>query len=125
MMDDSKIEACARAAHEVIRAYCIAIGDNSQPSWDEAPDWQKSSARNGVVGALNGNTPEQSHEGWLAEKAATGWKYGPVKDPAKKEHPCFMPYADLPPQQRAKDHIFIAVVKAMGAALGENRRSMQ
>ncbi len=125
MMDDSKIEACARAAHEVIRAYCIAIGDNPQPSWDEAPEWQKSSARNGVVGALNGNTPEQSHEGWLAEKAATGWKYGPVKDTAKKEHPCCMPYADLPPQQRAKDHIFIAVVKAMGAALGENRRSMQ
>lgn len=65
------IEACARAAHEANRAYCIAIGDASQVAWDDAPEWQRSSARNGVVGALNGNTPEQSHEGWLAEKKAT------------------------------------------------------
>ncbi|MFA4974381.1 MAG: RyR domain-containing protein [bacterium] len=117
-MDESvKIETCARAAHEANRAYCIALGDTSQPAWDEAPDWQKSSARNGVVGALNGNTPEQSHEGWMAEKLAGGWKYGPVKDPAKKEHPCFVPYAELPPEQRAKDSIFLAVVRALAQAL--------
>jgi hypothetical protein len=113
----TKIEACARAAHEVNRAYCIAIGDSSQPAWEDAADWQKSSARNGVVGALDGNTPEQSHESWLAEKAATGWKYGPVKDVEKKEHPCFVPYSDLPPAQRAKDKIFTTVVRVVGSAL--------
>lgn len=117
-MNEKKIEACARAAHEANRAYCAALGDTSQAPWDDAPEWQKSSARNGVVGALNGNTPEQSHESWLAEKAATGWKYGPVKDPEKREHPCFVPYAGLPPEQRAKDGVFVAVVRAMGAALG-------
>ena len=37
-MDEKKIEACARAAHEANRAYCIAIGDTSQPSWDDAPE---------------------------------------------------------------------------------------
>lgn len=116
-MIDEKIDACARAAHEANRAYCIATGDNSQPSWEDAPDWQKTSARNGVVGARKGNTPEQSHEGWLAEKAATGWKYGPIKNPEKKEHPCFVPYVDLPPSQRAKDHIFVGVVSTMAKAL--------
>ena len=30
---------------------------------------------------------------------ADGWKYGPVKDPEKKEHPCFVPYDDLPPSR--------------------------
>jgi hypothetical protein len=68
---------------------------------------------NGVQGVLNGNTPEQSHESWLAEKAAAGWKHGPTKDPDKKEHPCFVSYAELPPEQRAKDHIFVTVVRAM------------
>lgn len=116
--DEAKVDACARAAHEANRAYCIALGDLSQPSWEAAPDWQKSSARQGVGGALAGNTPEQSHESWLAEKRAAGWKYGPVKDPEKKLHPCFMPYADLPPAQRAKDAVFVTVVRAMGAALG-------
>lgn len=117
MTNTDRIEACARAAHEANRAYCVAIGDNSQPAWEHAPEWQKSSARNGVEGALNGATPEQSHESWLAEKAATGWKYGPTKNPDTKEHPCMVPYADLPASQRAKDHVFIAVVRAMGSAL--------
>lgn len=117
MDEQTKIEACARAAHEANRAYCLAIGDTSQPSWDDAPDWQKSSARNGVKGALAGNTPEQSHESWLAEKRDTGWKFGPVKNPETKEHPCFVPYAELPPAQRAKDTIFTTVVRTVGAAL--------
>lgn len=111
-------EACARAAHEANRAYCIAIGDHSQPSWNDAPDWQKSSARQGVVGALNGATPEQSHDSWLSEKVATGWKYGPIKNPETKEHPCMVAYSELPESQRAKDRIFIAVVRAVGASLG-------
>lgn len=116
-MTETKIEACARAAHEANRAYCIAIGDTSQPSWEDAPEWQKSSARNGVKGALAGAAPEQSHESWLAEKTATGWRYGPVKNPETKEHPCFVPYAELPEAQRAKDAIFTTVVRVVGNAL--------
>lgn len=116
-MNKTNIEAAAQAAHEVNRAYCAALGDFSQPSWEAAPDWQKESARKGVAGALAGNTPEQSHEGWLKEKFATGWTYGPMKDPAKKEHPCMVPYADLPPEQKAKDTLYLTVVRGVAAAL--------
>lgn len=111
-----KIEAAARAAHEANRAYCIALGDDSQPAWDDAPDWQRTSALNGVRGVIAGNTPAQSHASWLAEKEATGWKYGPVKDPEKKEHPCMVPYAELPAAQREKDHIFVGVCRVLVAA---------
>lgn len=114
---DEMIESCAEAAHEMNRIYCEARGDNSQPDWVEAPQWQKASARNGVRGALAGNTPEQSHASWYAEKVATGWKFGPVKDPEKKEHPCMVPYADLPPAQQKKDALFLSTVRAMAAAL--------
>lgn len=31
----------AQAVHEANRAYCKACADESQVSWDEAPDWQK------------------------------------------------------------------------------------
>ena len=76
---DEVVEACARAAHEVNRAYCIALGDTSQVSWDEAPDWQKSSARLGAIGVIDhGNGPKDSHDSWLKQKEAEGWKYGPV-----------------------------------------------
>lgn len=120
-MREPIIEACARAAHEANRAYCIAIGDTSQPSWEEAPRWQRASARMGIKGALAGNTPEQSHESWLAEKRRTGWVYGATKDPERKEHPCMVPYADLPPEQRAKDKLYLAVVRTMFDALGGDR----
>lgn len=106
-------ETIARVCHEVNRAYCQSIGDNSQPSWDEAPDWQKSSATNGVYFHLcNDVTPEMSHESWMAQKVSEGWVYGPVKDPLKKEHPCMVPYSELPVEQRTKDYLFKAVVDA-------------
>jgi hypothetical protein len=38
----------AMVAHEVNKAYCQSIGDNSQPTWREAPEWQTDSAINGV-----------------------------------------------------------------------------
>lgn len=100
----------ARVAHEVNRAYCQAIGDDSQVPWDEAPDWQRNSAMKGVVAANNGATPEQLHESWCAQKLREGWKHGPVKDPEAKTHPCLVPYEQLPAAQRIKDHLFRAAV---------------
>jgi len=102
----------ARIAHEINRAYCAALGDTSQPVWDDAPEWQKASALAGVDMHLANPdaTPENSHESWLAQKLAEGWKYGPVKDAEKKEHPCCVPYAELPSEQKAKDYLFRSVV---------------
>ncbi len=111
-------EACAQAAHEMNRAYCVAIGDTSQVSWEEAPLWQRDSALNGVDGVFAGNGPKESHESWLAEKVATGWVYGVVKDAVAKTHHCMVPYADLPPEQRRKDLLFVSTVRNMAAALG-------
>jgi len=112
--EETIVTAIAIACHESNRRYCKEIGDDSQVPWDEAPQWQKDSAIAGVRGHLSGEikTPEQSHEAWLAHKKADGWKYGPVKDVEKKEHPCFVPYADLPEEQQAKDKIFSTVVES-------------
>lgn len=112
------IEEIARVCHEVNLAYCQALGDTSQLPWAEAPDWQKQSAIKGVMHhiAKPDSTPADSHNSWLEEKLQTGWKYGPTKDPEKKEHPCFLPYGDLPKEQQAKDFIFRAVVRALSEA---------
>lgn len=105
----------AMVCHETNRAYCEALGDKSQVAWKEAPAWQKDSAVNGVKAHLaNLNlTPEQSHDLWLQQKHAEGWKYGPVKDNVTKQHPCCLPYNQLPTDQRAKDYIFTAIVLAL------------
>lgn len=111
----------ARVAHEVNRAYCASIGDNSQLPWDEAPDWQKESAVKGIEMHLANpdTTPEQSHEAWMAHKAAEGWVYGEVKDPEAKTHPAMLPYDQLPTEQRTKDYLFKAVVEQLGRIAGQ------
>lgn len=35
------LDKIARVCHEVNRAYCQALGDNSQPAWEDAPAWQR------------------------------------------------------------------------------------
>lgn len=112
-----KRELIAQVAHEINRAYCQSLGDDTQASWADAPEWQKLSALAGVDMHLANPdaTPEQSHEAWLAQKVADGWRHGEVKDAEAKLHPCVVPYAELPAEQKAKDYIFRAIVHALEA----------
>lgn len=111
------IEQIARVCHETNESYCVSIGDHSQKSWDEAEEWQRQSAIKGVQFALaNPDAPASAqHDAWLADKAREGWKFGPVKDAEKKEHPCMVSYDQLPVEQRLKDHLFRGVVSAFRA----------
>lgn len=112
-------EKIARICHEVNRAYCQALGDTSQPVWEEAPEWQKESALAGVSFHLS--HPEAgadaSHANWVAQKLEEGWTRGDVKDPARKQHPCMVPFVDLPVEQQAKDFIFRAIVHALAGEI--------
>lgn len=105
-------EQIAKVSHNINRAYCQSIGDDSQPTWEDAAEWQKKSAILGVQFHKDNPdaSPSASHEAWLEEKRKDGWKYGPVKDPVKKEHPCFLPYDGLPVRQKSKDYLFREVV---------------
>jgi len=109
------IRNAAIVVHEVNRAYCEAIGDSSQTEWFDAPQWQKESAVAGVKFHIDNpdTTPEDSHKNWMKQKEEDGWVYGPVKDPAKKQHPCMVPYNELPLEQRVKDSLFVAVVRTL------------
>ena len=109
------IEKIAEVCHETNRAYCRVIGDNSQPHWDDAPEWQKASAINGVTNILNGTikSPRQSHENWLELKKKEGWIWGAVKNPDTREHPCMVEYDELPQEQRVKDTLFFFVTETL------------
>lgn len=113
-MDEDRGLTIARVCHEVNRAYCQALGDFSQDTWEDAPQWQRDSAVNGVrMHLANDVDPEASHEAWRKEKVEAGWQFGLDKDPEKKEHPCMLPFSQLPQAQKAKDFIFRAVVHAL------------
>ena len=105
----------AKVAYMVNRAYCESLGDHSFGPWEEAPEWQQKTCLLGVDFhiANPGASPSASHESWLAVKETEGWKYGPQKDPERKEHPCMVPFEQLPGTQQSKDFLFKAVVEAL------------
>ena len=105
----------ARICHEANRAICVAAGDNSQLPWDEAPEWQRLSCTSGVKFRMAHPeaTAAQLHAHWMEWKITDGWKYGPVKDTDRKEHPCLVPYEELPADQKVKDHVFSALVREL------------
>ena len=107
-MDNDFLEGVAKTCHQVNKVYCESLGDFSQVDWEDAPEWQKQSVINGVKYHLTNEntTPADSHENWLKEKIADGWKFGKIKDIEKKEHPCFVPYDEFPVTQNSKDYIF-------------------
>lgn len=115
-----KIIDIARVAHDVNAEYCKSICDYSQVPFEDAEEWQRQSAINGVKLHLHGDHgPEESHESWLVEKLEAGWVYGEVKDVDKREHPCMVDFKDLPTEQQSKDFIFRAIVLSMKHLLGE------
>jgi len=109
------VDDIARICHDTNRAYSLLLRDHSNPSWEFAPQWVRTSVLHGVMFHLeNPHADERaSHENWLAERAADGWQYGEVKNPETKEHPYFVPFDDLSPEQQVKDRLFKAVIQAM------------
>lgn len=108
------VEGIARVCHEANRAWQTVIGDPAvSPGWDEAPEWQRSSACEGVRAAIAGATSRGLHEGWVRAKLDDGWVLGPVKDADARTHPCLVPYDELPADQRVKDRLFGAIVGAL------------
>jgi hypothetical protein len=110
------IDTVAQICHEANAELCRAVNnDHTQPSWDDAPGWQRASARLGVEFHLShpDASPAASHESWMAQKQKEGWTYGLFKNPEAKEHPCMVPFEDLPPEQQMKDHLFRGIVHAL------------
>lgn len=114
-MDIQKIMMIAQMCHEANRVWCEINGDISQPSWEEAPDWQVASAMAGVKFHLDNPDAgdSASHDNWMKQKVAEGWVYGPVKDPEAKTHHCLVPFDQLPLVQQKKDRIFRSLVHAL------------
>lgn len=119
IINDLVVEACARVGHEVYRT---ALGVSDMRSWDTALEDDKAQARAATREALSADvsktTPAQWHAKWCAEKAADGWRHGPVIDVERKQHPNMMlPYDQLPEEQRALDQLFVVAVESTRAAI--------
>lgn len=55
------------------------------------------------VGALTELLARNTHENWARQRLSDGWRWGPARDDARREHPCLVPYEALPEEEREYD----------------------
>jgi class 3 adenylate cyclase len=48
---------------------------------------------------------KNAHDMWAQQRLAEGWTYGPARDDIRKEHPCLVPYEQLPEAEKAYDRL--------------------
>lgn len=46
---------------------------------------------------------KNAHENWARQRMAEGWRWGPRRDDAKKEHPGLVPYERLSEEEKDYD----------------------
>jgi ryanodine receptor 2 len=44
-----------------------------------------------------------NHDVWARQRLAQGWRYGPRRDDERREHPCLVPYEQLPESEKDVD----------------------
>ena len=66
-----------------------------------------------------------THDIWARQRMADGWQYGPRRDDARKEHPCLVPYEQLPDSEKQYDRNTamqtLKAVLALGYRIGKAR----
>lgn len=112
-MHDYTVAEVARICHEANRALQIAIGEARNPHWERLDVDLRNSTIRGVLAALDGKGPREMHEAWVAERMEQGWVHGEKLDRKKKVHPQLVAYDALPPEQKDKDRVFIAIVSVL------------
>ena len=68
--------------------------------------------------ALVETLARHAHDVWARQRLTDGWRLGPERDDERREHPCLVPYEDLPDGERTYDrNAVLETVKAL-LALG-------
>jgi hypothetical protein len=106
-------ESIAKASYEATRAWTEPSGGTKRARWEDAPQWRRTSALEGVRRAVAGGTPEQLHESWRKDRLNRGWRYGAVRDAKKKEDPHLLAYAELSDAKKRKADLFAAVATTL------------
>jgi RyR domain len=63
---------------------------------------------------------ENAHDIWARQRMVDGWTYGPRRDDAAKNHPCLVPYAELPDSEKVYDRN--AAMETIKAILAQGYR---
>jgi hypothetical protein len=105
-------EDVARVCTEATRAYSEALGDTSDPRWENIEPWRHAFANEGVDLVLRGGSDSELHDLWRKHKQAAGWTAG-TRDTGAKKSENLVPYDHLGPVAVTKNAIFSSTAVAV------------
>ncbi len=74
-----------------------------------------------AVNELTELLARNAHEVWAQTRLAEGWRWGPERNDDRKEHPCLVPYEELPEVEKDFDRVIamqtIKTIVALGFRL--------
>lgn len=108
----------AKICHEALKALCELNGDYTQESWEKTNQKNRDITIKGVLHRLNNlDAPVcASHDEWVKQKKSKGWVYGPEKMEnaiGQKTHPSIVSFDKLSNFEKAKDILFVEIVKSL------------
>ncbi len=86
-----------------IETQCKESEQISQLTYTPHPISTKDVTLSPEIMKLSEKIAENVHEVWAQSRMDEGWTYGPVRDDTKKEHPCLVPYNELPEIEKEYD----------------------
>jgi hypothetical protein len=76
---------------------------NSDPLYQPQPLDTTSVALGPELASLSDLLSRNTHEIWAKGRIAEGWRYGPLRDDGRREHPGLVPYDELSDTEKAYD----------------------
>ncbi len=68
------------------------------------------------IDRLTEKLAENAHDHWAAGRIKEGWRYGEQRNDQAREHPCLVPYDELPESEKQYDRaIAMETLKAIYA----------
>lgn len=107
-------EEIARVAHATNVAYCEVRGLDRKEAWDDTDP----QIRQGTTAAVRQTlmkpdiSPDESHAAWMKDRAEAGWVYDKEYSVVRRTHPNMRPYHYLSVEEKTKDALFLAIVRA-------------
>jgi hypothetical protein len=97
---------------------------NGLPSYTPRPIDTSGVTLSPEILELTERLAEHAHEIWAKQRLLDGWSFGPNRDDARKQHPCLVPYSNLPETEKQYDrNAAIDTLKAVLSLGYEIRRT--
>jgi|GEM_PF-89451 len=116
-----KIRFTCRAAIRILEPSIDMDNLNYQPKPLDTSQFQLT----GDILKISEFLAENTHEIWARERMEQGWKFGPQRDDAKKEHPFLIPYEQLPESEKTLIRNTALETMKTVLSLGYTRQSSQ